>query len=671
MSRPAVPTIPRATARDLDRLSRAAHRFHRYAHHPLCDEYAGEVIRVGRKARVCRGCASALGGSLAGLGVALAVARVDLAQAGAALGAGALAVAAALVPGARARLAKGVTRGLPAFGLAFAFVAGARLGGAAGASLSASAVAILAGTVAFHRGRTPDRTPCTTCPERDGAAPCRGVRPIVSRERAFQRRVRSRLGSAFAGGRPAGATLLVAALVGCSGSGSGGTPPEPSAFPTDELGRARILHGVNIASGAKYDPRRLPWIERADALRVRADWGFDFVRYLVLWDGLEPEPGVYDESYLDAIEERLDWFAEAGIAVVLDMHQDGWSLHFGMPLDGAPAWACITDGLPNIHFDTWELNNASPAVVRAVDNFFEHEGDHPELQDRYAAMFAYLAERFRDHPAVIGYEIMNEPFSPHWLFDPYAWDRGLLQPFYERVIAAIRAVDADHWIFYEPTAFLVSDGWPQYLDRIEDPRPGEPRLAFFPHAYSLAAIYTPDDRAKLDLFLERYEANRGADAARYGTPLFIGEFGASDQANQGGDFLLDQLAMFDRLRAGWAYWSHDRPGLVVDADNDETPVAGRLVRTYPQVVAGEPTRWSYDPATRVMELEFVDRAGARGATEIYVPAARVYAEGWEVTTSDPDVSWSSTWDASRDLLSVTTAQGAAPHVIRVAPRRQG
>ena len=37
--------IPPQLARRLDRLSVAAHRFHRWAHHPLCTEYEGEVLR--------------------------------------------------------------------------------------------------------------------------------------------------------------------------------------------------------------------------------------------------------------------------------------------------------------------------------------------------------------------------------------------------------------------------------------------------------------------------------------------------------------------------------------------------------------------------------------------------------------------------------------------------
>jgi hypothetical protein len=47
---------PRPLAKQLDRLSRRAHRFHRFAHHPLCGAYAAELVPLGRKARSGCGC---------------------------------------------------------------------------------------------------------------------------------------------------------------------------------------------------------------------------------------------------------------------------------------------------------------------------------------------------------------------------------------------------------------------------------------------------------------------------------------------------------------------------------------------------------------------------------------------------------------------------------------
>src|ERR1700760_868287 len=65
--------LPTPTARLVDRLARRAHAFHRFAHHPLCDRYASELIPLGRRARLCRGCACAAIGALLGTGSALAL----------------------------------------------------------------------------------------------------------------------------------------------------------------------------------------------------------------------------------------------------------------------------------------------------------------------------------------------------------------------------------------------------------------------------------------------------------------------------------------------------------------------------------------------------------------------------------------------------------------------
>jgi hypothetical protein len=77
------------------------------------------------------------------------------------------------------------------------------------------------------------------------------------------------------------------------------------------------------------------------------DWGFNFARFLLVWDALEPAPGVYDEAYLDRVAERIEWFRAAGIYVVLDMHQDvyGPVASDGREIggNGAPPWF-QTDG---------------------------------------------------------------------------------------------------------------------------------------------------------------------------------------------------------------------------------------------------------------------------------------------------------------------------------------
>ncbi|MBI5067247.1 MAG: hypothetical protein HZB56_03335 [Deltaproteobacteria bacterium] len=179
--------LPPGLARRIDRLARRAHAFHRLAHHPLCGAYRGELLRLGRRTRLCLGC------SLLGLGGALGLAAGLLAPrpSGAALAAGAalllLAAWGSLRPGAGGRARKLLTRLAP-MGLAAALAAGG-LRRADGPGLLAAllAAAAFAGALLAYRRRGPDRSPCATCPERPAGPACAGFRPAVRRERAFSR----------------------------------------------------------------------------------------------------------------------------------------------------------------------------------------------------------------------------------------------------------------------------------------------------------------------------------------------------------------------------------------------------------------------------------------------------------------------------------------------------
>jgi hypothetical protein len=181
--------IPPSARRAIAQLSRRAHRFHRFAHHPLCGAYAGEVIRVGKRTRLCRGCTYAIlggvAGGLAGLALGASTRWPMIAIAG-----GVTCLLATLW--LRRRVSKLVTRLAPAALFAFAITGGVRSLGAGsvrGAIAAAVAIASVAGLRWLYGRRGPDRRACVTCPERDHS-PCSGFAPIVSRERAFQRVVR-------------------------------------------------------------------------------------------------------------------------------------------------------------------------------------------------------------------------------------------------------------------------------------------------------------------------------------------------------------------------------------------------------------------------------------------------------------------------------------------------
>jgi hypothetical protein len=183
-----MPRTPAALSVKIDRLSRAAHRFHRFAHHPLCAEYRTEVVQIGRRARVCRGCLAAATGAASGLLASLVVAPPPALLApmfamGLLLGA---ASTFSLAVRSRMHATKLLSRFLPSLAVAFALGRTIQLGWE-GIALAAAGGASLLGALRLYRRRGPDRTPCATCVERNLPRACRGIAPIVRRERAFRR----------------------------------------------------------------------------------------------------------------------------------------------------------------------------------------------------------------------------------------------------------------------------------------------------------------------------------------------------------------------------------------------------------------------------------------------------------------------------------------------------
>ena len=459
-------------------------------------------------------------------------------------------------------------------------------------------------------------------------------------------------------------------------------PPPPPArrFITDTQGRALILHGANV--GNKDDIQHIPAITTDDIQRMSNSWGFNFVRYLVFWDAAEPMPGTIDQHYFDLIQTRLDWFAAQHIYVMLDMHQDVYAPRFCC--DGAPAWAIRDDGQPFALQPIWSLNYLQPAVVHAFDNFWSYDAANRDLQDHYGDVWVALATRFHDHPAVIGFDLINEP-SPGSSFDPLEAARGVgagtasrsamfdqtrLGRFHQRLINRIRAVDSDHWIFVEPRFGAAGSGAVQYLPVFTDPRAGDNRVVYAPHLYSISYETGMQYDIAHDFTVSRWEAARGEETRTQNWPILMGEFGM-DQTYPGGvQYLDDVLQMADRMMISWSYWAWS-PGTWGFWDPTtmmERPNINQLVRVFPQRIAGTPTNWSWDRAAHVFSLAFDTAPGVTGATEIFVPADRFYSAGYTVDMSDPMGTWTQAFDATRQVLSITTSASVASHTITIRPR---
>ncbi|MFC9786263.1 cellulase family glycosylhydrolase [Rhodococcus sp. NPDC127528] len=465
----------------------------------------------------------------------------------------------------------------------------------------------------------------------------------------------------------------VAAAQGSLPTGSGDGGAVSPSYLKDQSGRSLVLRGFNTASSAKSAPDGMPEFTEADLEREHADMGTNFVRFLISWRSVEPAPGQYDQAYLDRVEDRVSWYAERGYKVMLDMHQDVYSGAItadgntgngaGAIGNGAPAWATFTDGLPVEHQDRWELYYIQPGVMRAFDNFWNTTGKHPELAEHYANAWRAVAERFAGNDAVVAYDLMNEPFGGT-LQGP-KFESGPLAALYQRTTDAIRQVDKDSWVCVASQAIGVNQGLPSGLTKINDPRPGEQRIAYCPHLYPLSTElgggYEGVARTLTDATVEAWRANAVHTSKVLGNaPIILGEFGLDTTKPGARDYIERVYATAREIGAGVSYWSSD-PGPWGPYLPDGTPtiLVDTVNKPYPRAVAGTPTGWS-STANR-LELTFTPAPAVTAPTEIYLPRSG-FPGGVDVDGADVV-----DWNRQSRLLTVRTPADAHSVTVTVTP----
>ncbi|MFF0436200.1 cellulase family glycosylhydrolase [Streptomyces sp. NPDC004327] len=418
------------------------------------------------------------------------------------------------------------------------------------------------------------------------------------------------------------ATAVVAALLAPTAAHADTYEAIPAL--TDARGRALTLRGWNLADKSHRGDQALSAITEKSIRDMRAK-GFNFARLLVFWDDLEPRPGQYSKDYLRRIERVLDWAEKYDVKVVLDAHQDVFGPAFGSR--GIPAWATRTDGLPfTPHPEDWFSEYFEPAVQRA----FTHLYEDADLRRSQARMWRVLAERFRDHPAVLGYDPINEPMGEMREGEdlPSAARRiesEQLTPMYNRIADAIRAVDRDGWIFVEPTP-IVGEGVPTGLGRIDDPK-----IVYAPHFYNsgmeAGADYDPSAG-----WIENYEAAVTQYPKEYKVPVVVGEWGPLNNSLPNMNrFFREAMASLGRYSSGWAGWEWCYGGgyCAVDADGAFRTNKELTAEPYAEAVAGNVRSAAYDSGAGAYRLEYdAARRGPR-ATELSLPpgAWQVAARG--------------------------------------------
>jgi endoglycosylceramidase len=398
---------------------------------------------------------------------------------------------------------------------------------------------------------------------------------------------------------------------------------------TDAQGRVVNLHGINMVyKRPPYAPDAVGFGDD-DAAFLAAE-GFNVVRLGVIYAAVEPSPGVYDDAYLDRIRATVDTLAAHGIVALLDFHQDMYNERFQG--EGWPDWAVMDDGLPAQPASGFPNNYLlMPALQHAYDHFFNNDGG---LQDHYAAAWAHVAQRFKDAPNLLGYELLNEPW-PGTTWQDCANPVGCpandakLEAFDRRVLAAIRAVDPRTLVWHEPFV-LFNQGGGTTVKAL-----GDPSVGFAFHDYCLAAEQPASEAAcaTSDDLVFQHAVDRVASTKE---ALLLNEFGATDARS----VLMPMVERADKNMVSWTEWHYcgcndpttSGPGakqaIVLDpakpptGDNLKTVTLDQLVRPYPQVVAGTPESWSYSDGS--FKARWI---ASKGSSEIVLPA-RDYPRGY-------------------------------------------
>ncbi|VAW00366.1 Endoglucanase [hydrothermal vent metagenome] len=273
-----------------------------------------------------------------------------------------------------------------------------------------------------------------------------------------------------------------------------------------------------------WDRFRDTFITRSDVDAIAAE-GFDHVRLPINWRVILDPDGCPLEAGLALIDRLIDWCADAGLWVLLDLH-------------GAPG------GQTGTNVDD---SNGRPELFMNPDN-----------KDLAIALWRMLAERYRDDTTVLGYDLLNEPLPNEWQ-TTYPED---LVDLYQRMTAAIREVDQNHLIMYEGTHW--ASNWDIFTE-VWDPNSV---LQF--HRY-----WSPPDRSGI----QRY-VNIGV---RLGLPIYMGEGGENNV-----EWLATAFQLYEDHAIGWNFWPWKKIDTITSPCSIDPPPGWSAITAYAKGEAKAP-----------------------------------------------------------------------------------
>ena len=179
----------------------------------------------------------------------------------------------------------------------------------------------------------------------------------------------------------------------------------------DSLGRQRIFKGINICIKSKkqISARKLEKEicnqKYIDSLKTQ---GFNLIRLGITWDLIEPNENEYSTAYINVFKSFVSLCRDNDICIMLDMHQDLFSLYLCHHGDGAPKWA-VTDYKHGVKpLAVWSEGYFYMDHVQQA--FYDFWMNKNSVQDKFAKMWQFYVKQFDGFDNIIGYDYLNEPF---------------------------------------------------------------------------------------------------------------------------------------------------------------------------------------------------------------------------------------------------------------------
>jgi hypothetical protein len=210
----------------------------------------------------------------------------------------------------------------------------------------------------------------------------------------------------------------------------------------------------------------------------------------------ESEPEKLEGPGYELLDRIVDWCRKEGLFVILDMH-------------AAPGGQ-TGDNID----DSWGY----PFLFESARS-----------QDVTVSLWRKIAARYRDEPAVIGFDLLNEPIAHYFETSNL---NPKLEPLYRKIVAGIREVDRNHLIF------LGGAQWDTNF-KVFGP-PFDDKLVYTFHKYWMEV-----NKGAIQEYLDFRD--------KHSVPIWMGESGENTD-----EWIGSFRTLLEHNNIGWCFWPYKK-----------------------------------------------------------------------------------------------------------------